>query len=171
MKNIPLFSCACSWAERLLITLSVCLLPPANEVCKGYIFTGVCLSIGETPPPPHPGKTPHPLGRPPRVDTPSPLRSACWDTVNKQAVRIPLECILVCKLRPPSVLFFLTCHVKKFHITSLPKEIQLYNNKFSWRTGPRTSIYGILRSFMTPLSPHLLQCGHFRTTPRRKWKR
>ena len=32
-------------------------------------------------------QTPH------RVDTP--LRSACWDTVNKRAVRIPLECILV----------------------------------------------------------------------------
>ena len=22
------------------------LLPPANEVCKGYVFTGVCLSTG-----------------------------------------------------------------------------------------------------------------------------
>ena len=22
------------------------LLPPANEVCEGYVFTGVCLSIG-----------------------------------------------------------------------------------------------------------------------------
>ena len=22
-------------------------LPPANEVCKGYVFTGVCLSRGE----------------------------------------------------------------------------------------------------------------------------
>ena len=30
----------------------------------------------------------HPPGR-------SPLRSACWDMVNKRAVRIPLECILV----------------------------------------------------------------------------
>ena len=153
----------------------VCMLVAARKRSLQRLYFHRCLSVhrGDTAPPPHPGKTPHPLGRPPppRVDTPSPLRSACWDTVNKQAVRIPLECILVCKLRPPSVLFFLTCHVKKFHITSLPKEIQLYNNKFSWRTGPRTSIYGILRSFMTPLSPHLLQCGHFRTTPRRKWKR
>ena len=31
---------------------------------------------------------------PVRADT-SPLRSACWDTVNKRAVCIPLECILV----------------------------------------------------------------------------
>ena len=23
------------------------LLPPANEVCEGYVFTGVCLSTGE----------------------------------------------------------------------------------------------------------------------------
>ena len=42
----------------------------------------------------------HPLGRHPQADTPSswadtPLCSACWDTVNKRAVRIPLECILV----------------------------------------------------------------------------
>ena len=34
-----------------------------------------------------PGQTPH------WVDTP--LQSACWDTANKRAVRIPLECILV----------------------------------------------------------------------------
>ena len=24
----------------------MCLLPPANEVCEGYVFTGVCLSTG-----------------------------------------------------------------------------------------------------------------------------
>ena len=40
----------------------------------------------------------HPPGQtPPCTDTP--LGSACWDTVNKRAVRIPLECILVDKLR------------------------------------------------------------------------
>ena len=33
----------------------------------------------------------HPPGRHPQADTPK----ACWDTVNKWAVRIPLECILV----------------------------------------------------------------------------
>ena len=43
----------------------------------------------------------HPLGRythPPGRYTPragTPPSSACWDTVNKRAVRIPLECILV----------------------------------------------------------------------------
>ena len=47
-----------------------------------------------------PGQTP-PLGRhPPWADTskqktPPPPSSACFDTVTKQAVRIPLECILV----------------------------------------------------------------------------
>ena len=25
---------------------AVVLLPPANEVCEGYVFTGVCLSTG-----------------------------------------------------------------------------------------------------------------------------
>ena len=40
-----------------------------------------------------PGQTATPWADPPR-QTP-PLGSACWDTVNKQAVRILLECILV----------------------------------------------------------------------------
>ena len=55
-------------------------LPPANEVCEGYVLTGVCLSTGEvsasshagihTPPGRHPsGQTP-PGQRPPWADTP-----------------------------------------------------------------------------------------------------
>ena len=28
------------------IGLAACLLPPANEVCEGYVFTSVCLSTG-----------------------------------------------------------------------------------------------------------------------------
>ena len=98
------------------------LLPPADEVCEGYVFTGVCLSTGEEdclPPPdrhpsppgqipltpgqtsPTPGQTPPwadtPRQTPPSAcwDTHPSLPSACWDTVNKRAVRIPLECILV----------------------------------------------------------------------------
>ena len=51
---------------------------------------------GQTPPGRHPPRQVHPSW----ADTPSqgrhpPLCSACWDAVNKQAVRIPLECILV----------------------------------------------------------------------------
>ena len=100
-------------------------LPPANEVCEGYVFTGVCLSTGDggggclllvpgrclplvvgrgylphtplgrpgqTPPGRHPPGR-YPPGRHPQADTPHPriLR----DTVNKWAVGIPLECILV----------------------------------------------------------------------------
>ena len=42
-----------------------------------------CTPPGQTP-------TPHSPGRP------LPLCSACWDAVNKRAVRIPLECNLVC---------------------------------------------------------------------------
>ena len=38
----------------------------------------------------------HPPGRHPPPDRhPLPLRSVCWDTVNKRVLRIPLECILV----------------------------------------------------------------------------
>ena len=88
----------------------------------GNIFTPVCNSVhggGVKTPPlgrhhpwvdthpgqtlPLPGQTP-PLGRPLQADTPwaetplgrhTPLHSACWDTVNKRAVGIILECILV----------------------------------------------------------------------------
>ena len=31
------------YAPFLLLSL---LLPPANEICEGYVFTGVCLSMG-----------------------------------------------------------------------------------------------------------------------------
>ena len=85
----------------------------------------VCLSTGEMSAPLHAGIHPpgtrgrHPPGRYPQADTPQadtaqpsacwdtppcpvhtvihtpPLCSACWDTANKQAVHIPLECILV----------------------------------------------------------------------------
>ena len=75
------------------------------SVCPGGVCTIACWDTHT-----HPGQTPfwqvHPVGRhtPPRQVHPpaqcmlgytSPLRSACWDTVNKRAVRIPLECILV----------------------------------------------------------------------------
>ena len=87
------------------------LLLPTNEVCKGYVFTGVCLSTGGVSAPFYAGihtpmsRCPHeqmpPRQTPPWEDTPwadtPPLHSACWDTVNKQAVRIPLECIFVLK--------------------------------------------------------------------------
>ena len=33
-------------ANGLLLHLFAKLLPPANKVCEGYVFTGVCLSIG-----------------------------------------------------------------------------------------------------------------------------
>ena len=99
-------------------------LPPATKLRQGNVFTPVCQSfcsqggsasgpggVSATPP----GQTP-PLG--PEADTAldrhlpaqcmlgytppaqcmlgySPLHSACWDMVSKQAVCIPLECILV----------------------------------------------------------------------------
>ena len=61
---------------------------------------GGCLPhcmLGYTPPPTtgrhlDPGQTP-PGQTLPWADTP--LCSACWDTINKWAVNIPLECILV----------------------------------------------------------------------------
>ena len=47
--------------------LVVYLLPPANEVCEGYVFTDVCLSMGGCGSHP-PGR--HPLGRYPPWQTP-----------------------------------------------------------------------------------------------------
>ena len=51
-----------------------------------FLHLSVILFTGGLPAPLSPG-------RPPWADTP--LRSACWDTVNKRAGRILLECILV----------------------------------------------------------------------------
>ena len=61
-------------------------LPPANEVCEGYVFTGVCLSTGRgVSAPLHAGIHTHPgtRGRHPPGQTHPP--SACWDTINKRA--------------------------------------------------------------------------------------
>ena len=96
------------------------LLPPANVVCEGYVFTGVCLSTGGERRPPWQGD-PHPLarrppwqgdpqqGEPPGRETP-PARRPPWQgdppanrhppgketpPLNVRAVRILLECILV----------------------------------------------------------------------------
>ena len=63
------------------------LLPPTTQLRKDNVFTPVCHSI-------HRGEVCHTLW----ADTPlirhPPLRSACWDTVNKREVRILLECNL-----------------------------------------------------------------------------
>ena len=61
-------------------------LPPGNEVCEGYVFTRVCHSV-------HSGGRACQGGRhahPPRQI----LRLR--HTVNERAVRILLQCILVC---------------------------------------------------------------------------
>ena len=70
-------------------------LPPTTNFLhlSVILFTvGVCHTLrANTPTPPPP--TLH-LGRhPPRADTPP--GSACWDTFNRRAVRIILECNLV----------------------------------------------------------------------------
>ena len=47
------------------------LLPPANEVCEGYVFTGVCLSAGGVSAPLHAGiHSPPGAGHTPLVGTP-----------------------------------------------------------------------------------------------------
>ena len=73
------------------------LLPPANEVCEGYVFTGVCPQgrgvCRECLPPPPWDQRQTPPGRNPGAGTP-PSRHP-RQMVNKRAVGIPLKCILV----------------------------------------------------------------------------
>ena len=93
------------------------LLPPANEVCEGYVFTPVCQSFcsrgkvclsacWDSGPPKeqtHPRADTPQSRHPPGADPYSPLsrhphpppRCMLGDTGSKRAVRILLECILV----------------------------------------------------------------------------
>ena len=60
------------WRGRYASYWNGFLLPPANKVCECYVFTDVCLSIGESVPL-HDGmhsRGRHPLGRHPPADTP-----------------------------------------------------------------------------------------------------
>ena len=67
-------------------------LSVSHSVHRGSTWAG-------TPPGKYPQAGTSPAGYPPesipRAGTP-PSNSACWDTVNKRAVSISLECILVC---------------------------------------------------------------------------
>ena len=47
--NVPVskYSSKEIWKRQRDIQGTSTLLPPANEVCEGYVFTGVCLSTGE----------------------------------------------------------------------------------------------------------------------------
>ena len=112
-------------AQRATCGIPTTLLPPATRLEQGNIFRSVCQEFcsrgggcvypiacwdTHTPPGAHPlgpeADTPRHTTHPPGADTPSGpeadtsgsrplLHSACWDTVNKRAVRIPLECFLV----------------------------------------------------------------------------
>ena len=75
-------------------------LPSATKLRQGKVFTPVCHSVHRG------GSVTHPPSADtlsqaytPRADTPwadtPPTHSTCWDTVNKRAVRILLECNLV----------------------------------------------------------------------------
>ena len=72
--------------EIVAITLYILLVTTGKRILRRLCFytcVSVILFTGEY------------LGRYPRAGTtPPPGHSACWDTVNKRAVRIPLECIL-----------------------------------------------------------------------------
>ena len=70
------------------------LLPPSNEVCKGYVFTGVCLSTEEGGVCFNSCWDIHPLGRHPPGQTP-PGQTPPWaDTPFPRADPPPAQCIL-----------------------------------------------------------------------------
>ena len=101
------------------------LLPPATKLRQGNVFTPVCHSV------PGGGCLPHNLGRHPPAQCMLgyiPMPCASWDMVNKQVVRILLECILViyyiCQCIGPSPLFLqqsffdrMLIARRKFHFT------------------------------------------------------
>ena len=74
------------------------LLPPANEVCEGYVFTVICLSTGGCLP------DRDPSDRDPQTENPLDRVYPFWTETsldrdppygNERTVRILLECILV----------------------------------------------------------------------------
>ena len=67
--------------SEVQILFCFCVIVTARKRSFGRLCFYTCLSV-------HGGGQVHLPGR----------YSACWDTVNKRAVRIPLECILVAKL-------------------------------------------------------------------------
>ena len=83
---------------HLSVILSTWGLPPPGQIPLGT------HTLGTHPPRPHTQQAHTPLGRHPQAQQPlgrhlpwadSALRSACCNTVNKQAVRILPECNLV----------------------------------------------------------------------------
>ena len=91
-----------------------CLSVHRGDVCP--------IACWDTPPGPE-ADTPSPRGRHPLPsacwDTHTHMRSACWDTVNKRALRIPLECILVIDGMAHLV------HLTLFYIQFLKEWIQI----------------------------------------------
>ena len=62
LNLLPLLKLESLTRSRLVVRV---LLPPANEVCEGYVFTGVCLSTGGCLPHCMLGYTPGTRGRHP----------------------------------------------------------------------------------------------------------
>ena len=96
--------------SHILETLFLSFLPPANVVCEGYVFTGVCLSTGGGSPSRgglHPRGVLHPRGgSSPSWGGVSPSQGGLHPggvlhPVNVRAVRILLECILVASTSTP----------------------------------------------------------------------
>ena len=77
------------FAKVMFSQVSVCPQGEGSGPLHAGIHPGADTPWGDTTPP---GQTP-PGQTLPQADTP--IRSACWDTVNKRVVSIPPECILV----------------------------------------------------------------------------
>ena len=113
------------------------LLPPANVVCEGYVFTRVCHSFcsqgggGEYLTrcnPPWPG-TPPGTRYTPQDQVHPPEQSMLGDTVNVRAVRILLECNLVL------LIFFFFCQYFFF-----PKASKRISETYFFKSGYHTRL-------------------------------
>ena len=126
VKQVHYYSMQCTGGFPAMIEEDIYLnaaaymyLPPANEVCEGYVFTPVCQSFcsqGEgstwagSPPAGTPSWQVHPTGRY------TPLEQCMLgDTGNRRAVRILLECILVLVTKPYTRRAVLILHLFTLH--------------------------------------------------------
>ena len=102
-------------------------------------------------------------GRPPWADTPLP--SACWDTVNKCAVRIPLECILVLVFKIQTILIA-RVHRMKIRMSLIFKAYSHRDTEIQWHIMWKASFTRIVNFtraevFTLKLELHLYLCLYF----------
>ena len=107
-------------------------LPPANQVCEGYVFTGVCLSTGGCLPHTHPG----PEADPPRQAPPSPRQTPPCPV--HAGIHTPTQCMLGYTHPPAQCMLGYDQQAGGTH----PTEIVGCETFIRWLVGARTNVSG-----------------------------